>query len=255
MSGSIEIPKGNIATAEAELLVFVLDGSGSMTATTTFDGKPKVEHLESIMVKLLDRLSKSSKAPAFRVAFVYFSESAILETGEGRKYFPIDEALKLFSNPVAKAGGRNTAIADALETVGSVLDDFTKDEGIPSQRHATVFLLTDGQENMRGADDVREAARIVTSNVIAPTLATISFGVDADEILLKEIASRPSERQIRHLDMAQVLSHLPDVTKLFIQGHADGKISEEKAEALRSFVETLSETEHIKNQLQGQKQD
>ena len=67
--------------------------------------------------------------------------------------------------------------------------------------------------------------------------------MDADEILLQGIASKPSERQIRHLDIAGVLSELPDKDKLFLQGHAKGgNITKKKIEAIRNFVETLSMT-------------
>jgi len=246
MSESIDIPQRNVATAEAELLIFVLDGSGSMQDPRTFDNRPKIEHLVSILRKLLERLARSSKSSAFRASFVYFSQNIVVEESNGRKYFSIDEAIDLLANPVAKAGGQSTAIADALAWSNDIIAEFGKDEGMPAQKHVTIFLLTDGMENVRSRDDVIAEAKSITSNILAPTIATISFGMDADEDLLKEIASPPSERQLRHLDMAQVLCHLPDEKKLFIQGHADGKISEEKAEALRSFVETLSETQQAK---------
>ena len=248
MTESLNIPKNETATAEAELLVFVLDGSGSMMEQKTFDNKPKVEHLLEIMRNLLDRLSRSSKKPAFRVSFIAFSQTAIIQEHQGNAYYSLDDAIKILANPVVIAGGRNTAIADAINKVTEVLNQFNKDEGIPSQKHATIFLLTDGQENVRSRDDVILEAKTITSSALAPTLATISFGVDADENLLMEIASSPNERQIRHLDMAQVLNHLPNDKKLFIQGHANGNISQEKAEALRSFVETLSQTAQILKQ-------
>ena len=108
---------------------------------------------------------------------------------------------------------------------------------------ATVFLFTDGQENVRGKDDVIQEAKKLLTYPLSPVIATISFGSDADESLLMEIASKPNDRQIRHLDISGVLSELPDTNKLYLQGHAsDGTITRRKIEAIRNFVETLSVT-------------
>jgi uncharacterized protein YegL len=236
------LPPDTSSVAEAELLVFLLDGSGSMSQTNTFDGRSKEDHLVELVEWLLKRLQKGSKQSAFRVSYVYFSDWVEVETEEDQKYWTMDVAIDKLTSPVQRAGGGKTALADAINAVNDIVKTFNTDEGIPAQKNVTVFLFTDGNENVRKPEDVNSEAKQLLTIDPTPIIATISVGMDADEDLLMEIASEPNERQLRHLDLSGVIHHLPDQNKLFLQGHVDGTVSEEKAEALRMFVETLSET-------------
>jgi hypothetical protein len=69
--------------SEAELLVFLLDGSGSMCnpddgGTATYDGRTKAAHLCEIAKEVLSRLNRSEKRDTFRVALVYFAVQATI---------------------------------------------------------------------------------------------------------------------------------------------------------------------------------
>jgi Mg-chelatase subunit ChlD len=232
-----------LPVSQAELLIFVMDGSGSMTETKTLDGREKADHLYDIVKAVLDRLSKSTKEPNFRVAFIYFSEEPHVETVKNAKYFKVNDAIRVLKKSTDVAGGGKTAIADALEKANEIIEEFKNDPGVPQKRYATVFLFSDGLENIKKREDVEEAAmKIKNKTDISTFLATISFGTDADEELLRKIASQASDLQRTVLDREGVLSELPDPNILFIQGHAGGSITERKARAIRNFVETLSLT-------------
>jgi len=231
---------------EAELIVFLLDGSGSMKSENTPDGKQKIEHLNLIVKSVLQRLQNSSKVNSFKIALVYFSTNVTVESNGGRDYFSVSEALGFYKNPLDVVGGEKTAIADALKETSNLLDKFNEDEGIPSIKHATVLLFTDGNEVIKTSNDVINEAQNLISHIISPSIATISFGSDADEHLLESIATQPNERQIQHLRNANVYHHLKNRQKLFLVGHESGKISEEKVIAIRNFIETLSKTASAK---------
>jgi len=229
---------------EVELLVFVLDGSGSMTYTDTEDKRSRADHLCELLKATLERLTTSTRSSAYRVSFVYFSDKVYVEEVGGRKYFTLNEALQLLKNPVQVAGGQSTWIAGGLRKALEIINEFDRDESLPIKKRVTVFLFTDGAENVEGKDAVRQVANEIKTHRLAPILATVSFGTEqeTDKVLLKEIASEASEKQKRHLQMAGVISHLPDPNKLFIDGHVGGQITKQKAEALRNFVYVLSAT-------------
>jgi Mg-chelatase subunit ChlD len=238
-----EVPP-SIPVSQAELLIFVMDGSGSMTERTTQDGREKADHLYDIVKETLETLSKSTKRESFRISFIYFSETPYVETIGNTKYFRVDEALQLLKKST-EVPGNNTAIADALRKANEIIDEFKNDISIPQRRYVTVFLFTDGLENIKTKEDVEEEAmRLRNRTDISVSLATISFGSDADEDLLKKIASQLNYLQRRVLEMEGLLNELPDPDRLFVQGHATGTITERKAKTIRNFVETLSLTKY-----------
>jgi len=231
-----------LSVDETELLLFLLDGSGSMKEINTPDGRRKVDHENAIVTSALQRLKDSSKANSFKVSLIYFSTRVIPDRDGERVYFPIHEAVQRYKDPVTVVGGEKTAIADAIDKAGSILDGYNSDEGMPREKRATILLFTDGLEVIRTRDAVVNSARAAMSHPVCPALATISFGKDADEYLLRDIASTANERQIRHLRNANVYQHLPDKQKLFLIGHDNDQVTEQKAIAIRNFVETLSMT-------------
>ncbi len=246
---------------KVELLVFLLDGSGSMGnekdgAKNTYDGRTKSEHLFDIAKESLFELSRSDRSPVFRVSIVYFAGEATTEeveiSGQKTKYFYIDSALSAIKNPFSVASGNGTSIIKAIDAVEQVLDLFQADIGLPSHKSVTIFLFTDGQENnlinnlvddsVNQKERCRNRVNTLRAHATCPTIATISLGTDADEELLKDIASPPNPNQIRHLDMAGVLGELLDQQKLFLRGNAQGLLTEKSAMAIRRFVDTLSTT-------------
>ncbi|MEM3564669.1 MAG: VWA domain-containing protein [Candidatus Jordarchaeaceae archaeon] len=235
--------RAELGVSSAELLVFVMDGSGSMLEPKTYDGKPKIDHLWDIVKAVLERLNTSSKRGTFRVSFIYFSEKPILEEVGGAIYFPVDVALNHLKKATDVAGSGNTWIAGAVAKAGDVIDTFSGDIGVPKEKYATVFLFTDGLVTVgTNADVENEAKKLLSRTDPITTIATISFGLDADENLLKKIASRPKDIQLQVLDKAGVISELPDPNTLFVQGHAQGELTKTKAQVIRNFVETLSLT-------------
>ena len=233
------------SAAEVNLVAFVLDGSPSMEDKQTPDGRPKADHLVDIVKAVLQRLHGSAVAPSFRVSFTYFNSQVQTENDKGRVYFTLEEALQRLENPVEFMDRINprggTAIADALAEVRTtVLSNFKAADDLPDKRYSTVFLFTDGKENVRRKEDVGvEAGKLKMGGA---KIATISFGSDADTELLESIASDLSEKQKMQLEFARVINHLPNPEKMFIDGHAQGKITEEKAQAIRQFLDVLSRT-------------
>jgi len=241
-SGEVPAREGP-SISSSELIVFLMDGSGSMTETSTYDARMKIDHLCDIVKAVTERLNKSGHRQIFRISHIYFSEEVFLEESGQAVYFPTDVALNCLKKATDVAGAVKTSIAGALEKAREVIDRYVADPGIPAKKDVTVFLFTDGQETVGTKPDVQKEARKLTTRTNPPvSLATISFGLDADENLLKEIASRPKDIQLKALELSGALSQLVDTTKLYIQGHAEGDLTEKKAEAIRNFVETLSKT-------------
>lgn len=236
------MPEG-LPIDEVELLIFVLDGSSSMNESITYDNRKKADHVYDIVVALIDRLLKSPMIDRYRITLIYFSEKIYVEKEGETQYFTVKECQGRLRNPLEVAGGGSTAIAGVLRKSKDIIDKFELDESMPTDKNVTLFLFTDGEETIESKQAVEEAASKIKACVSSPSIATISFGDKADEDLLKKIASGPNERQKRHLDMAGVLQHLSDSNKLFLQGHVGGEITQRKAEVLKNFVVTLTETQ------------
>jgi hypothetical protein len=240
--------------SKVELLVFLLDGSGSMSnpgegGTATYDGRTKAEHLLDVVRGSLEEISKGDKARVFRVSLIYFAGEALIyevETaGTPIKYFGLQTALQVLKNPCQVARGNGTSISKAAGAVRQVLDAFQNDViSMPESKAATIFLFSDGQENVTSKEDCQFQLESLRSHPLTPTIAAISLGIDADEDLLRDVASEPSDDQLRHLDIAGVLRYLPKHPyKLFLQGTAQGEITEGLSKAIRRFVDTLSKTQ------------
>ena len=227
---------------EVELIILILDGSGSMKwKKTTHDGKSKVHHLMQILDGFLVRLKNSENAGRYRIAPVYFASKIFTES---TLYAP--PTTVEIQNPVIRAGAGKTAIAKALRKCTEIFEEFINDETLPDEKYCTVFLFTDGNDDVSGDNAVRNAAKDLKKHLQdisnEPNLATIAFGSKADESLLQEIASSLSERQKRHLFHALVLNQLPNKEKMFIRGHSQGLMTQDIVESLKRFVWVLSTT-------------
>jgi len=82
---------------EAELLILAIDCSGTMGIQDVYGGKRRADVLKDLVVGLVDRLNKSSVAPRYRVATVYFCDSVELDPymplHEVKIKHPLDEAF------------------------------------------------------------------------------------------------------------------------------------------------------------------
>ena len=227
---------------EVELIILVLDGSGSMKwKKTTHDGQSKVHHLMEILDGFLARVRNSENSGRYRIAPIYFATKIFTESN----LYAHPDAV-VVQNPVTRAGAGRTAIAKALRKCTEIFEEFIKDDTLPDEKYCTVFLFTDGNDDVSGDNAVRNAAEDLKTHFqdvsIEPSLATIAFGSKADESLLQEIASSLSERQKRHLRHSLVLNQLPNKDKMFIQGHSQGIMTHEIVESLKRFVWVLSTT-------------
>ncbi len=184
-----------------------------------------------------------------RILEIYLNN---VEWGEGlfgaqaaaRHYFRTDAALKALKMPCEITGGGKTSIVAALAKAREVLDAVHADEGLPAdKKFATVFLLTDGQENMQTAQEVHEEIGKLRAHPISPVIAVVSFGIDADDALLLTVANEPTERQVQHLQVAGVLGLISqEPRKLFLKGHSGGTVTKDQAEAIRNFLNVLSDS-------------
>ena len=240
---------------EAELLILAIDSSGTMAINDVHGGKRRADVLKALAEGLVDRLSKTEKARRYRISTVYFSESVEAEPykllHEVKIRHPLDEVFPEIRDPQK----RLTCIACALEKANEILDDFNKGEGLPDRKYATIFLFTDGRENVKEKIDVKNAARKVRRHDIKPTIATIALGTkeEVDPELLWEISSECNERQKRHMVHAKVLRYVEESNsrvrqneelKLFLWARDvhEAEITERFVEAMRQFVYVLSET-------------
>jgi len=249
------------AVEEVELALFLLDGSGSMCnpgegATATYDGRKKAEHLLEITKETLARMHGGTKRDAFRVALITFAEEAIAAEVEVRgtkvSYFTPEAAIGALRPPCEITNGGKTSIVAALAKAREVLDTVAQDSGLPEKKSATIFLLTDGRETIRTAQEVRDELGKLRPHALAPTIAVVSLGTDADDELLLDVASEPTERQVRHLELAGVLGLISqEPRKLFLKGHSGGDMTKQQAEVIRNFLNVLSQTIAVK---QGEKQ-
>ncbi len=124
-----------------------------------------------------------------------------------------------------------------------IIEEFNQDPGLLDEKYIAVFLFTDGRENIRTTKEVIDESLKLKS--MGATLCTISSGNDADEDLLFKIASVANLKQIRRLDIANLLDFLPkekENYKLFLKGHVAGNINKNISEIIRSFMTILIET-------------
>ncbi len=241
---------------EAELLTLAIDCSGTMELQDVYGGLRRADVLKELADGLVDRLNKSNVAPRYRVAPVYFCESVesepYMELREVKIKHPLDEAFP--QKEVFKK--RLTCIACALEKAEGILNEFKEAEGLPETKYATIFLFTDGKENVRTSDAVKSIARKLKAHEIGPLIATVALGTEeeVDPTLLWEISSGIDDRQRRHLENADVLKYVKDSNsrvkdseedmRLFLWAREEhgSEITKEFAEAMRQFVIVLSKS-------------
>jgi uncharacterized protein YegL len=164
-----------------QLGILVLDGSGSMKEPG-LSGQSKGLEVQTAVRDLISRLQASTRASEFYLAIVTYCNVVNenrLPPAEVEKCDPLGNY-----DPVNGHGGM-TAIGDALESAHQVAETFlAKQDQYP--RQAVVVLMTDGGQN-HGSDPRSVAQKIKANNRLS--LAACAFGKDADDTLMKELAS------------------------------------------------------------------
>jgi len=245
--------------SKVELLVFLLDGSGSMCieeygGKDTFDGRTKGEHLQELVRGSLTKLIETKKNFVFRISFIYFAGQATTfetqENGTKIKWFKSKEALDFLKNPCDVAQGDGTSITRAFESAKILLDEFYEAKAkniLPEETPVTIFLFSDGQETMTSRDDCIKQINNILTHPLGPSLATISFGNQADIDLLREVASEAQEKHELAIYLDPKLSKYMEneqgeVKKLFLRGTDKNILTEDLYTIVRRFVDTLSQS-------------
>lgn len=239
------------------LVVFLLDRSRSMGDPKTEDRRSKWEHLVELVERLTKRLEISNLAPMFRLSYIWFSDDVYVVRSGDKVYFPVEtgEALEAFRASLEENRPRGrTAMADALEAAAKVVEKYIEDNDLPEEKYVTIYLFTDGKETKRSIEDVINAADKIHGELAERLralkevnrigLATIALGKDADQETLRAIASflRDAQRKVlAERDLLEIVDP-PYHEKMFITAPKDDKMTKKWEEAVRRFVERLSET-------------
>lgn len=198
------LPKGEEKrprTAE-ELILLVLDGSGSMREKESQTGRIKAESVIYHLIRqpqgdsrnsgsLLSRLKISTNRDRFWLSVVTFDNriDVALHPQRLEQVKPEDLDIDLLGKH-----GDLTAIGHALTTAHQIAQGWLEDADPLIPRFATILLMSDGQETV-GTDPVGVAQRIkenTSSELGRPqiVIATAAYGDDADGATLQAIASR-----------------------------------------------------------------
>jgi uncharacterized protein YegL len=249
MSETPNLPTKINYARKIELICFLLDGSESMAEKLMLDGREKAEHLLELLKGVLNTLHEREtreRVHSWMVCLIYFGETVNVQKndlGKGKEdpFFWVEEALKNIKASTTMVPGKQTALAHSITEAGSVIQQFFKREDMPFiKSHSTMFLFTDGVENTGG--NVMAARQKLEELVGADkfSLATISFGSDADNKLLMEIASEITKDQRNSLINNNLLDKMENPNKLFLVGDVGGGLTQEKASIIRRFVYTLT---------------
>jgi len=168
-----------------QLGILVLDGSGSMTEPGR-SGQSKGLEVQSAVRDLISRLQVSTRAPQFFLAIVTYCNlirTRLSPTAVDEKCEPHCDPLGDYDPTVGHGGA--TAIGDALLAARQVGEEFLAQQG-PYPRQVVIVLMSDGGQ-CHGSDPRQVVQQIKSNDRI--TIATCAFGNDADEELMKDLAT------------------------------------------------------------------
>jgi uncharacterized protein YegL len=191
-------------TAE-ELILLLLDGSGSMSGKESQTGRVKAESVIYHLVRqqqgdsrdtgsLLQRLKASSNRDRFWLSVITFDNRIDVALHPRRLEQVVPEDLDI---DLLGKHGDLTAIGHALTTAHQIAQSWLDDADPLIPRFATILLMSDGQETV-GSDPVGVAQTIKknTSNELGRpqiAIATAAYGDDADGATLSAIASQRAD--------------------------------------------------------------
>lgn len=242
--------------AEATLLVFALDASGSMSEPA-HDGRSKSEVLNALMIQTFDRLRKSRIGDALYIAVLTFTDDVtpIACPGTGDAGFSSAatwaESSKSFNYMAGvKPGLTNIRLAlnRAKELVQDALFDGETASDIADRWRAVIILITDGIHMIQRADGQPETDNDVIDELIGLDagagaligsridVGCVGIGLDQKSELLSKIASACTPKQMQIARISRVDDLLVN-NSLFIKVEANDKRYEE---AIRSFIDVAS---------------
>ena len=153
-------------------------------------------------------LADPANRDAFSVGVVDFSSSAKI-------VHPITKATALAGNVIPMKASGNTNITGAIEMALGMLRSSTTTQQ-QGQFRPVGLLFSDGCHNVSvGPKDVARDFKQVAD------LVTIAFGSDADEVMLRELASTP-QHFYRCTNGAELRAFLPAVARTLSQSIASG---------------------------------
>lgn len=160
-----------VSSAVRQTCILVRDNSGSMSGCKAAEASAASEELAAALAEPVNK-------DAFDVAIVDFSEDAQVA-------HPLMKATELSGKvrPLCGDGGW-TNITAALESALQVLCGPTATAGLRVK--PAVILFTDGQHNT--GEDPRPVAQALRQKA---DVVAVTFGDDADEALLTELATSP----------------------------------------------------------------
>ena len=165
-----------LSTKSRQLVVYVRDASPSMAG-------PKATDAAAAGVDLVDELAKPENKNGFEVGVVDFA-------GRAKTVHPIDKATALNGRVVpinTSLFGGSTNITDGLREAEVLVDQSAASRTTERLTlRPVVILFSDGCHNS-GAHP-RDAANGVKAKA---DLVTVAFGADADEALLRQLATSP----------------------------------------------------------------
>lgn len=128
-----------------------------------------------------------------------------------------------------------------------IINEYLNGPNLPAEKYPFIFLFTDGIETVHDIEHVKSqtsALKTHLAKLAVGNLATIAFGLDADEALLREIAGELREETQREALERTMIGNVrlidlvdpPHHTKLFMPFPKQKGITKEWIEAVRRFA-------------------
>lgn len=217
-SDSFDIDNYSKPIEEAELLLFLLDVSDSMSEKNSHSKRKKIEIQREIFKGLISRIEERLDTNRFRFQNVFFSnELHTQECYQTLNSFKTDYSMQ-------KPSGSGIATADALLEAKILLDKFEEDRFLPFCKFATVFLMTDGHTG--DEEEARSAASTLKNHILRPALVTVGVGRDVNEELLVEIASETNPTQRERLQTLGLDEYLPQNNRKYVIFSGEKELTE-----------------------------
>ncbi len=187
---------GTITTPQSfhQLGIFVIDGSGSMTGTTT-GNLSRADAVNIAVRETLTRFKASRKENCFSFSVVAFGDKARTVTPQ-QKCIDIDDyanydPLQFFNNG---KGSSSTNIASGLEEALSVAQTFFANKSSNTPHKVAIVVLTDGMcHNSENTKIIAETIKLNPNiQIYCCCLESLSGSYADAETLLKTIATNPA---------------------------------------------------------------
>jgi len=191
-----------LCSRTVQMCVMVRDASGSMCGE-------KARAADDAGYELIQELAAPGNKDHFHVAVVDFDDDAQILAS-------VTKATALAGGMKKLSPGGATNITDGLEKAAELVSGFVAPDGLTPLR-PIVLLFSDGEHNVGDGPD--EVAKRLKSKA---DLVTVAFGEDADETLLKRIATSP-QHFYRCKSGAQLRQFFATVGKTMTKSMARGQ--------------------------------